>query len=226
MEPTGPDSLPVSLPSPSPAELTQSMQLAVRAQGGDRQALDDLFRRYEAQVHRIARIRMGRRVRAFMDSGDLVQNTYLVATRKIGSLELASHASIIQWLAKILENQVREAARYLRAEKRDRDEVSFERGEPDGGSLGSRVHPPAATPAPPEAVSDAELRELYDRGVESLEGDYREVILLRDYAGMTWQDVADELGRPTKRATEQLYQRARLKLARILSRVLDLGERG
>ena len=54
----------------------------------------------------------------------------------------------------------------------------------------------------------------------------REVVLLRDYAGMSWRDVTAELGRPTQRATEQLYQRARIKLGELLSRRVDLtGER-
>ncbi|MCP3920006.1 MAG: sigma-70 family RNA polymerase sigma factor [bacterium] len=205
---------------PDPAELTLSMQLVRRAQGGESAALDELLARYEDRVRRMATIRMGSRVRSFMDSADLVQNTYMVAVRKLDGLELRSHASIIQWLSKILENQIRDAARYAGAEGRDRGrEVPID-GAHDG--MHSHRHPAAAGPSPADAVSDAELAGIYDTCVGELEGDFREVVLLRDYAGMSWERIQAELGRPTSRATQQLYQRARIKLGVLLSSRVDL----
>lgn len=198
-------------------DLTHSVQLARAAQQGDREALDKLFRLYHDQVRRIARIRMGRRIRSRMDSGDLVQNTYLVATRKIEGFEPRSHGSIIQWLARILENQIRDAARGLRAERRDLDrEIGF--GDLAGERRESAVHPQAAGRIPADQVSDQELSEIYDACVSELEGDYREVLLLRDYAGLDWDRITEELDRPTSRATQQLYQRARIKLGLLLGR--------
>jgi hypothetical protein len=56
-----------------------------------------------------------------MESVDLVQNTYIVAARRFESFDMRNHASIIQWLSRIMENQIHDAADYAKAEKRNRD---------------------------------------------------------------------------------------------------------
>ena len=205
-------------------DLDASVELVRRAKHGDDDALNALLRRYEDRVLRVARIRMGARVRGFMESMDVVQNAYLVAIRKIGGLELRSHSSIIQWLTKIVENQIHDAVDYASAQKRTKEREVHDEAGPgrEPGRLAERV--PAAGPTPLEQVSDAELQEIYDACVELLEGDQREAILLRDYTGASWDEVARELGRPSARAARELHRRAQVRLAEILSQRVGSGE--
>lgn len=196
-----------------PKELERSVELALAAKEGDRVAMGELLRRYEQRVYRIARIRMGARIRRILaglfDSGDIVQNAYIVAMRKIRDLELESHASIIQWLTRIVQNQVRDALDHAQAQRRAQDkEVRIDQ-VPVGTEPIDLI---ASTPQPLEIVSDRELGEIYDRCVEALEHDQREVILLREYSGGSWEFIARELGRPSAHATEELYRRARRAL--------------
>ena len=65
---------------------------------------------------------------------------------------------------------------------------------------------------PFERVQRRELEATLDECLAELPDHFREVILLRSYAGMDWAEIAMELGKPTKQAAEQLFQRARGKL--------------
>ena len=73
---------------------------------------------------------------------------------------------------------------------------------------------------PADQVADEELRAIYDSCVEELEGDQGEVVLLREYAGATWVQIAKELGRSNTHAAEELYRRARVSLGTLLNRRL------
>ena len=65
----------------------------------------------------------------------------------------------------------------------------------------------------PEKVSRAELEKIVDECLEALTDHYREVILLRDYAGADWDFIAKELDRSSVGAAQQLHRRARVELA-------------
>ena len=209
---------------PTPEEVnrapTVSMALVRRAQGGDRGALEELLGRYQDRVARLARIRMGPRVRAFMDSSDVVQETLLTAAEKLDAFEPRSEGAIIQWLARILENRIRNAAAYAKAEKRDPDRVRrFASLAPDDARI-SAVHPPANEPTPSKVAANDELREAYDRCVSGLPPRYREVILLRGYAGLSWKEIAGHLDRPSEAAARELHRRARIELAQRIEQTL------
>jgi RNA polymerase sigma factor (sigma-70 family) len=191
------------------------VRLVERLRGGDASALDELLARYYDRVRRIARIRMGPRLRRLTESDDLVQNTFAIAFDKIGKVELRDHSSIIQYLSRVLENQIRDAVEYFEAQKRDRSgEVSLATAESAGGA----PEPADTGPFPPEQAASRELKELYDECVQSLSADQREVILLREYASASWAEITAVLGRPTEHATQELYGRAQIKLAGCLRR--------
>lgn len=199
--------------------LGASLDFVARARQGDRLALDDLFRRYQERVHRIARIRMGPRIRSIMESADLVQNTFLVAERRLPDFEPHSHAAIINWLARILQNQINDAQDYATAARRDKDrEAPMELfGAGSSAGQGVRRELQASDPSPSAMAAEHELVGIHDACVHELEGDEREVILLRDYADGSWEFIREQLGRPTTDAVQQLHCRARTKLARLVS---------
>ena len=204
-----------SIDFPELPDLTESIELVRRAQDEDLEALNRLFKRYYERVHRIARIRMGALVRAAMEPCDIVNETYIVAARKLATFEPQDQASIINWLARIAERQIRDAQRKITAEKRDvRRQQDLDRpANNESGSFAGTV--PVEGPSPSSVVANAELKEIYDACVESLPEDYRELILLREYAGASWETVCAELGSPNPHAAQQMYHRAQVKLAGI-----------
>lgn len=197
-------------------DVTESMRLVVAAQGGDEQALDALLKRYEDRVRRIVRIRLNGKLRAHVESMDIVQETYHAALRRIDALELRGTASILQWLSTIAENKITDAHRFFFGQKRDRDkEVHLADAMRDeSGSGGVEL---ASDGAPPgEQAASNELARLVDEAVAQLPEDYREVILMRTYYGHDWEQVARLCGRPGADAARQLHRRARIRLGRIL----------
>jgi len=208
----------MTTPSPplSNEGLGHSSILVGRARAGDRAALDELFARYYEPVHRIARIRLGARLRAFIDCQDLVQEVFLNAQQGLDRFEVRSHSSIIRWLSAILENRIRDA--YKRAHAQKRGGLATVPLEADERS--DDAEPELASPAtsPSLGASRNELRELYDQSVAELTGEAREVVVLRDIALSSWEEIADALGRPSPEAARELYRRTQSRLADLLDR--------
>ena len=68
---------------------------------------------HDERLERIVRVRLGARIQRHIESVDIVQETFAVAFQKIEEFEFRSHASILSWLARIAENQIRDANKYL-----------------------------------------------------------------------------------------------------------------
>ena len=191
-------------------DLSPSMELVERIQGGDRAALNELLERYESRLRRIVRIKLGPRLQRHMDEDDIVQDVFLIATRKLQALELRGQGSLLQWLTLIAQNEIRNKLKFHSALKR-----AQKRDVRAAGSASSSkgVRLASAGPSPSQQALRAEIEELVDAYIEELEPpEYREVILLRDYYQQTWQEIRVRLGRPTVAAAQELYRRAYLKL--------------
>ena len=195
-------------------DLTESMVLVKEAQAGSREALEALLTRYQDRVLRIVRIRISNKLRRHVESMDVVQETLRKAAANLNELELRSQAAILQWLAKIAENQMLDVNRRMSAAKRDRmREVPLERRSDSGDFFGM----PAFGQQPPdELAAQRELAILVDECVAELPDEYREVISLRTYCGGSWEWVTQQMGRESTEATRQLHRRASVKLGRLL----------
>jgi RNA polymerase sigma-70 factor, ECF subfamily len=195
-------------------ELTESMKLVQEAQAGSREALEALLTRYQDRVLRIVRIRISNKLRKHVESMDVVQETLRKAAANLNELELRSQAAILQWLAKIAENQMLDVNRRMSAAKRDRSrEQPLERRTDSGDFFGM----PAADQAPPDEIAaQRELARLVDECVAELPDEYREVVTLRTYCGGSWEWVTQQMGRESTEATRQLHRRASVKLGRML----------
>jgi RNA polymerase sigma-70 factor, ECF subfamily len=216
-DPVGRDQPP--LPSP---DVTVTLDLLRQAQGGDRLALDRLVRRYEPRVHSIVRMRLGPALRASLESVDILQETFEAAIRDFDHFEVRDHGSFINWLARIAERKLCDADDHLRAQKRDRRrEVPL--ASSDGStSLGPVLR--AAGPSPSEQVSRNEQIELIEACLSEMPEEYRELIILHDYAGASWEAVAEATGRPSAAAARMKYRTALRDLAaRVLRRTQGDG---
>ncbi|QDU68705.1 RNA polymerase sigma factor [Engelhardtia mirabilis] len=216
---TDPDDLlarslsPGDLPTPK-----ASLELLALARAGDRNALEDLVARYQDRLRRIVRIQLGESfLRRDHDSMDIVQSTFRAALPRIADLYPRNHAGILNWLAMIATNQIRDAYAARTTRKRDvRREVPL--AESACGRLG------AGDERPDEQAMLAEVRELLDDEVTRLPEDQRRVVVLRDYVGEDWDRIAAELGRE-QGAARQLHQRAWIRLRRALRPRLQPRER-
>ena len=195
------------------ADLEASLALLARARAGDRAALGELVSRYHDELQRIVRIRLGTGMRRFLESGDIVQETYQALVEGIGRVELADPGDLVQWLAQVATNRIRDQHDRAHAMKRDP-----RREEPlgAGSTSGSLEQDPAADDTePPDGAIRNEVREVLDEAVAQLPPEYREVIVLRDYCGASWEHVARMLERDSIHAVQQLHQRAWIKVRKL-----------
>src|SRR6188508_1792771 len=100
-------------------DVTESIELVRRAQRGDRDSLDRLFDRYYARVRGVVRVRLGERLREFLESGDIVQETFAQALASFDRFEVRDEARLLDWLARLAENRIRDAAKVRATQKRD-----------------------------------------------------------------------------------------------------------
>lgn len=206
-------------PTPStsaPVDHQRSECLLRQAQGGDQRALSDLLQRYGDRVIRMARIRMGRQLSSKIEPEDIAQMTLQRAWQSLGQFDPRQARHLIDWLAVIAENCIRDEVKRWNADKRSvKNEVTLEVLKPQDGSSTS-IPLSANDGTPSQYASVQERREIYDRCLSELPERYREIVLLRQYADMSWDEIAVKLNSPSAKAAVQMHIRAmdalRLKL--------------
>ncbi|MFO1010603.1 MAG: sigma-70 family RNA polymerase sigma factor [Planctomycetota bacterium] len=196
--------------------LTRSLDLVLRAQKGDRAALDALVARYRDRVLRIVRARLGAKLRERVDSEDILQETFLTAVRKLDSFEMREEASLIRWLARLAEHQITAAADFHGARKRDQGrDVSLSGGSTGGAESGTRFFHATDSTQPLARIANEEEQRRVEACVAELADEYRELILLRNYAGASWEAIAEETGRPSAAAARMMHARALVELGKL-----------
>jgi len=202
---------------------TQSMELAWQGQRGDARAVNELLVRYIPRMRRVLNIKIGTWQRSQVDPEDVLQETLIVATRRLPELEIRTSASILQWLAKIADYEIKNRLEYLRAEKRDparERRILADDDSSDGTQSGVLVPFQGATAS--QFYARNELEERIDAEVQELEPpEYRDVLLMRDYYEADWESIRSQLGRPTVEATQDLYHRAHKRLRERMAKYLD-----
>ncbi|MBK8978887.1 MAG: sigma-70 family RNA polymerase sigma factor [Planctomycetes bacterium] len=195
----------------------RTLDLIRAAQGGDDRALDDLCGRYQQRVLEIVRIRMGPRLRREMDSMDLVQETFADAVRGFDRFELQDEASLIRWLRSVVENRIRDAARHHDRDKRARArEVAADAGDSPDGTTPQLAD---QRTRPLDGLARGERRADLERALDRLGDADRELILLRDYEGHAWAQVAELCGRASPDAARVAHREALGRLAVELARI-------
>lgn len=192
-------------------ELSRSVELVRQIHAGDREARNELFERYRPRLLRIVRIKLGSSLRRWLEEEDIVQEALVIADQKIGDFELRSHAGLLQWLARIADNLIRQKREHFDAQKRAAGrEVRLRHGSTE---TGGSVSIAASSLSPSQRALRAEFEALVDSYVEELDPpEYRDVILLRDYYQEEWEDVRRILDRPTVAAAQELHRRAHQRL--------------
>ena len=158
--------------------------LVRRAQGGDRAAFEQLVRRTARLVYARAYLDAPDRHRA----EDLVQETFLVAWRRIG--QVTEPAGFRTWLLTVARSVAADARRHdSRKKRRGTQARSSDAADPDAADL-----VPDRAPSPAQAV---ERREEHDRMLSLLRGmpeEYSLPITLRYIAGADYDTIGRQLG--------------------------------
>ena len=158
-----------------------------RAQAGDLEALEALYRAFETPVYTLAR----RICRHPEDAEDVLQETFLEVMRSIRHYRGEGH--LWGWIRRVA------ASKALMRLRRERVRVAGELDDEAG------AHAPASVGA----------RIDLERAFEGLSETSRAVVWLHDVEGFTHEEIAEQMGRTVSFSKSQLA-RAHARLRRLL----------
>ena len=178
-------------------------QVVERALTGDAEAFGEIVRRWERRIFALAYGILGREE----DARDAAQETFIAAYRNLAGFR--GEAKVSSWLHRIAVNQC--ITRQRRA--RVRGETSLDETAADGGA---QFAAPLDT-SPARQAEGRERTEAVRRAVQALPPDLREVIVLKEFEELTFQEIADALQIPLSTVKSRLYtalRQLRLRLER------------
>ena len=178
---------------------SETTTLLRSAKGGSEEALNALFDRCAGKLLALIRLRLDRKLRNRLESRDILNAALLKAFQRIDSFEESNTASLMGWLARIAENEIRDQRDYHGRQRRDAArEVEIEQGL---DILEGRIRSQTS-----RLVLDEELERL-ERSLETLEEAHREVILLRKLEELSFAEISERMDR-TPDACRMLLARA------------------
>jgi RNA polymerase sigma-70 factor (ECF subfamily) len=167
-------------------------ELVDRSKTGDKESFNQLVRRWERPIFALAYRTLGREE----DARDVTQETFLRAFRALPGFK--GDAKFSSWLYRIALNLCRD---WMRKERRT-PVVAVPEGL-DVEQLVSEHHPTASVE---DLAARAELSRGVAKAMEHLPDEQRTAILLKEYHGLTFQEIADMTNCPLSTAKTRVYQ--------------------
>ena len=195
-----------------PSNQPNEGELIRRAQGGEKEAFGDLVELLQDRVYNFSFRLTGNRDRAW----DLSQEAFLKAFAAIGSFRGGSR--FYTWIYRILLNlhMNKEKSMGRRMEKRSLS-MNQTRDDNHRSALGERLAGPGNSD-PSSEVLRKERKAAVQEAISQLAADQKQVVLLRDMEGMSYEEIADLLEIPVGTVRSRLH-RAREELKRRLERI-------
>jgi RNA polymerase sigma-70 factor (ECF subfamily) len=166
--------------------------LVTRSRGGDLESFNQLILRWERPIYALAYRVIGREE----DARDVCQETFLRAFRALPGFK--GQAKFSSWVYRIALNLCRD---WMRRQRRTPTVQLPEGADPE--EL-------AAEGGPAESIEDLvsrrELSAVVAEAMALLPEEQRTAIVLKEYHGMTFQEIADLQGCPLSTVKTRLYQ--------------------
>ena len=169
-------------------------QLVTRVQQGDKRAFDLLVLKYQYRVHAI----VGRFIRDSHEVEDVTQEAFLKAYRALPRFR--GDSQFYTWLFRIAVNT---AKNYLVARSRrppssdvNLDDAEFYAGSEQLKDLGT----------PENQLFRDELETVINKAIEELPEDLRTAVTLREYEGLSYEDIAGVMDCPVGTVRSRIFR--------------------
>ncbi len=198
-------------------------ELMAKAREGGGEPLGQLLQLYRNYLTILATTQLDRRLRRRMNPSDLVQETMLAAHCDFVKFRGNSERELLAWLRQILIHCLHHAIEtHLKAKMRDvRREISVERvSEAMDRSVVNFVQVLADRgPSPSAPLRQRERVVALADQLAKLRPPYRDVIVLRNLQGLSFEEVADRMDRKPG-AVRMLWLRAIDKFKEVYEPIL------
>lgn len=172
----------------SDLELSDS-QIIERTLAGEPDAFNALVRRWERQIYGLTLRMLGRDDEA----KDATQETFLAAYRNLSKFR--GEAKFSSWIYRIALNtcntRLRSRSRYTISIDEQREASGFELAA-DTEDLGS-------------GIQQEQVTRHVRRALQGLPAEMRQVIIMKEYEGLKFSEIADVLGIPISTVKTRMY---------------------
>lgn len=181
----GPSSNTNGTMGPSDEDLVEAFQ------SGDISAFDQLVRRWDRKIQGV----VYRLVGNHEEARDVSQEAFLKAYRALGTFK--KEARFSSWLYQIALNATRDRLR----RRRRRPDVSLDDVEerPDASLRDAR-------PSAFDLIESSDLSRLVAAAMAGLPDEQREVLILKEFEGLTFPEIAETLDVPLSTVKTRLYR--------------------
>ena len=170
---------------------------------GDVNAFEDLVTEHEKGVYAIAQRMMGNAE----DAADMTQETFIKAYNSLSSFRGDSKFSV--WLYRIATNVCLD---FLRSRSR-KPTVSLSVEDDDGEETQMDIADESQSPE--QLLERGLTRDAVRRGLKSLSPEYRQILLLREIQGLSYEEIAEALALEVGTVKSRIF-RARKRLCAFL----------
>lgn len=190
--------------SERPQETAEAEEWIAAARAGDREALGRLLEMFRHYLLLVANEELAPAIQAKIAPSDIVQDSLMEACRDLPLFHGGSEKELLNWLRRILRNNVAKAHRHFDTKKRQVErEVALQDIAPD-----DLLHGLVKQPETPSKHAQAhEQDEQLQRAMQQLPEHYRQVLLMRSLEGLTFVQIAEKLN-STDDAVRKLWGRA------------------
>lgn len=199
-----------------------TLSLLQQARQGDGSSLGILLRKYFRYLNSLSHGHLDDRIGIRVSASDIVQDTLLEAHRDFGSFSGTTIEEFTGWLRRILFNNLATSIeKHVLADKRDvRKQKSLDqdlgRTDQSHPKLARYLQQDITSPSTP-MQRDESLGQLLT-AINQLPPDYEEVIRLRHFDDLSFNQIAERLGRNSG-AVRMMWVRAVEKLRQVLERM-------
>lgn len=178
-------------------------QLVELAVSNDPEAFGEIVRRWERKIFALCFGMLGRED----DARDAAQEAFIAAYRNLSRFR--GDAKVSSWLHRIAINQC------LTTKRRQKTRAEELIGDEEGAEERAFIAPNGSSPA---RISErSERTAVIRQAVSALPSDLRQVIIMKEFEEMTFQEIAETLDLPLSTVKSRLYtalKQLRLKLER------------
>ena len=172
--------------------MSSDEELVARSMGGDLDSFNQLVLRWERPIYALAYRVIGREE----DARDVAQETFLRAFRALSGFK--GQAKFSSWLYRITLNLCRD---WIRKERRTPVSQA-----PEGIDIIELAGEATPNETIEQLVGRNQLARAVSKAMASLSEEQRTAIILKEYHGLTFQEIADMLDCPLSTVKTRLYQ--------------------
>jgi len=187
-----------ALPAAELSALASEAQMIAECRAGNTAAWDSLFDKYYATVARFVFQLSGDF--SHEDTEEICQETFLSVVRNLSSFQ--GRSSFQTWLLRIAANKAMDYREKTRAAKRGGNAVHISMDARTDDE--SPIDPPSGNPGPDALLQIAETSRLVRKSLDRVGEPCREIIELRYFGELSYEEIAAELRLNPKTVSSRL----------------------